>query len=418
MAPHKVLKPSLDPLHLFSGFGVELEYMIVDSATLSVLPVSDQILKTAAGSIVSEVELGKINWSNELVLHVIELKTNGPAGSLDGLPGLFQRHVTKVNAFLEPLGGRLMPGGMHPWMDPLRETRLWPHEFNPVYDTYDRIFDCRGHGWSNLQSLHLNLPFCGDDEFGRLHAAVRLLLPILPALAASSPVLDGRPNGILDNRLERYRRNQARVPSIAGDIIPEPVFDKESYHREILARIYRDVAPFDPEGIIQHEWLNSRGAIARFERSTVEIRLLDVQECPLADLAICWLIVEVLKRLVDEQWLPYADQSSLPSPELVPLFLECCQKGESAPISAPDYLAAFGRDPNKIATAGNLWRSLCHEIQGEYPGQASPWEAPLELIFDRGTLARRILTRLENHSLVEVYRALTECLARGELFNP
>ena len=36
----------------------------------------------------------------------------------------------------------------------------------------------------------LNLPFSSDEEFGRLHAAIRLLLPLLPALAASSPLVE------------------------------------------------------------------------------------------------------------------------------------------------------------------------------------------------------------------------------------
>jgi len=38
--------------------------------------------------------------------------------------------------------------------------------------------------------------------------------------------------------------------------------------------------------VLQNEWLNSRGAIARFERDTIEIRVLDSQETPAAELAI------------------------------------------------------------------------------------------------------------------------------------
>src|SRR5690606_3311880 len=103
------------------------------------------------------------------------------------------------NAHLAPLGGRLMPSAMHPWMDPLTQTRLWPHENSPVYEAFNRIFGCQGHGWSNLQSMHINLPFEGDEEFGRLHAGIRLILPILPALAASSPFVEGRATGLMDN---------------------------------------------------------------------------------------------------------------------------------------------------------------------------------------------------------------------------
>ena len=69
-------------LGLFEGYGVEIEYMLVDRETLVVLPQADRVLEVAAGEVVSEVEMGELAWSNELVLHVIELKTNGPARSL------------------------------------------------------------------------------------------------------------------------------------------------------------------------------------------------------------------------------------------------------------------------------------------------------------------------------------------------
>jgi glutamate---cysteine ligase / carboxylate-amine ligase len=152
---------------------------------------------------------------------------------------------------------------MHPWMDPRRETRLWPHGNRAIYKTFDRLFDCRGHGWSNLQSTHLNLPFRGDEEFRRLHTAIRLLLPLLPALAASSPFVEGRAAPMLDMRLEVYRHNCARVPSIAGRIVPEWVPTPACYEERILARIQRDLEPLDPERRLHAEWVNARGAIAR-----------------------------------------------------------------------------------------------------------------------------------------------------------
>ncbi|MFH0793725.1 MAG: glutamate--cysteine ligase, partial [bacterium] len=58
--------------------------MIVNRETLDVLPVTDEVLRAVSGRYESEVEQGALAWSNELVLHVIELKTNGPAKSLKG----------------------------------------------------------------------------------------------------------------------------------------------------------------------------------------------------------------------------------------------------------------------------------------------------------------------------------------------
>ena len=70
------------PLHLFEAYGVEMEYMIVKNDTLEILPITDKVIYDVAGKFDSDVELEDMAWSNELVLHVIELKTNGPAKSL------------------------------------------------------------------------------------------------------------------------------------------------------------------------------------------------------------------------------------------------------------------------------------------------------------------------------------------------
>src|SRR5436190_5572130 len=202
-------------LRLFEAYGVELEYMVVHTRTLSVMTAADDLLRKAAGAddYLSDVPLGEITASNEMTAHLIELKTTDPAPSLIGLAERFQSRVQKLNGLLGPLGGILLPTAMHPWMDPINETKIWPHEYSQVYTMYNRIFNCQGHGWSNLQSVHLNLPFKGDDEFGRLHAAVRLILPILPAIAASSPIFESHFGGELDARLTMYRNNSRRIPS-------------------------------------------------------------------------------------------------------------------------------------------------------------------------------------------------------------
>jgi len=416
-------------LRLFQGFGVELEYMVVDGNTLAVLPVVDRILEAVAGGIVSEVEMGPLAWSNELVLHVLELKTNGPASSLRGLGELFQGDVGRINTILEALGGILLPTAMHPWMDPLSETTLWPHEYSPVYLSYDRIFGCQGHGWSNLQSTHLNLPFGDDEEFGRLHASIRLLLPILPALAASSPLVEGRPTGLLDNRMEFYRHNSRRIPSVAGQVIPEPVFTRVAYEKEILGRMYADVAPLDPEGILQDEFLNSRGAIPRFGRGSIEIRVIDVQEAPAADLAFVALAAGALRLLTEEALSPRRLQESLGVDQLAPAFLACIRDGEEAVIREPRYLEALGMS-GSTTSAAEVWWHLMEVVEkagllDDY-GQA----ALLRSLLARGTLSRQILRALEvpadggggspplltRERVQEVYRALARCLQEGEIF--
>ncbi|MGD9342910.1 MAG: glutamate-cysteine ligase family protein [Desulfuromonadales bacterium] len=403
-------------LGLFAGFGVELEYMIVDRDSLAILPVADLVLHQVAGEMANEVECGALRWSNELVLHVLELKTNGPAPHLVGLADEFTRQGRQINQLLEAFNGMLMPGAMHPWMDPDLETRLWPHGDRAIYAAYDRIFGCRGHGWSNLQSAHLNLPFAGDEEFGRLHAAIRLVLPLLPALAAASPVVNGRVTGLLDNRIEMYRVNQARIPSITGQVIPEPAFTIDAYQTMILETLYRDIAPHDPAGILQEEWLNSRGAIARFDRHAIEIRLLDVQESPLADLAIITLLVEVLRELVAETCTPWTEQQLWSENALAEIFHAVLQEGRGALIKDPRYLAMFGIQAD-VLSVGELWRVLAARL---LTGSDEAW-APLQVILDEGPLARRIIDALgpepDRDRLAAVYRELCDCLQEGSMYH-
>ena len=408
-------------LNLFEAFGVELEYMIVEQHSLDVLPVTDRLIEAESGQIQSEIDLGRISWSNELALHVVELKTTAPEADLTLLADDFQEHVRRINEQLAELSptGRLMPSAMHPWMDPYQEMQLWPHEYSSVYEAYNRIFDCRGHGWANLQSVHLNLPFNGDDQFGRLHAAVRLVLPILPGLAASSPVKDGRLTGILDNRLDVYQGNSAQVPSLAGRVIPEPVFTEEEYRRRIFQRMYDDIAPHDPDCVLQDEFLNSRGAIARFDRGSIEIRVIDIQECPAADLAVLQATVAVLKALCSEQWSTLVAQQNVEVEPLYRILSTAIRDADEAVIDDEIFLSLFGYR-GAHCTIKQLWRHLVNETS---PNMNPSCDKALEMIISQGPLARRLVTSIQMHGaertdLRAIYADLCGSLQAGAMFYP
>ncbi len=408
-------------LHLFAGFGIEIEYMIVDRERLSVLPVCDELIRSVVGSYESEIEMGELAWSNELVLHVVELKTNGPAPRLDGLAEAFAADVARADALLAPLGGRLMPTAMHPLMDPRTETKLWPHEYSEVYAAFDRVFGCHGHGWSNLQSVHINLPFSGDDELGRLHAAIRLVLPLLPALAASSPLVEGRFTGLCDNRLEFYRNNCRRIPSVTAHVVPEAVFTEAEYKRRIFDVIAADVAPFDPDGVLEPEWTNARGAIARFDRGAIEIRLLDVQECPRADLSVVTLVVALVRALVEARWAPSGAQRAFDERRLEQILLATLAGGSRAVIDDGAYAALMGAGAPAPISARDLWSRIAERLIAEGLLEAGgAWVATFERVVAQGCLAERIqravgdATRERIH---DVYATLCDCLHDGTLFS-
>ena len=368
------------------------------------------------GKPISDIERGRLTWSNELVGHVIELKTTLPEENLDGLAEQFASEVDEVNRRLAAHGVQIMPTAMHPLMKP-EEAVLWTHDFSEVYAAFDRIFDCRGHGWSNLQSTHLNLPFANHEEFARLHAAIRLVLPMLPALAASSPIVEGEPTGHADNRLAFYRVNSAKLPTLCGHVIPEPVYSQADYEKEIFDPIAAQLAPHDPEGVLEARFSNSRGAIARFDRDSIEIRLLDIQECPAADLAVLRTIIALLRELVSETRVPLAEQKIVPVKPLKALFDAAVDQGGDAMVTEPTVLRAFGADANG-ASAAELWRGVIERLRPVEHASGIEQEA-LAVICSHGNLAKRILkARDQGESIDSIYRRLAAGVGTNTMFMP
>ena len=299
-------------------------------------------------------------------------------------------------------------------MDPLRESALWPHEYNEVYRTFDRIFGCKGHGWSNLQSTHINLPFANDEEFRSLHAAIRAVLPLIPALAASSPFLDRQVQPWVDARLEAYRHNARLVPQVAGLVVPESVESEQEYRDIILTPLYDALGPLDPERILRHEWANARGAIARFERGAIEIRVIDAQECPTADLAVVAMVVAVVRALAEERWAPVSALQQLETGALAAVLWDSARRGSEAVVAHVDLLGALGVHRAEIE-AGAVWQRLADVLAPD--SVPSEYGAAVERVVAQGPLAERMLRAYGSGSSIdEVTRGLVTCLGRNEIF--
>lgn len=403
--------------HLFEVFGIELEYMVVQNSSLKVTPIVDALLTKKNGSLTSDIENGEIAWSNELVAHVIEIKTNGPTANLNDLSKHFHKNVLEMNTLLESLDAKLLPTASHPFMNPDTDTQLWKHSYSEVYELYNRIFNCKGHGWSNVQSAHINLPFYNDEEFEKLHAAVRILLPLIPGLSASSPILEGKKTGFKDTRLEYYKTNQKEIPEMTGKVIPENVFTKKDYYKTIFEPIQKAIKPFDTNNLLDHHFLNSRGAISRFDRNAIEIRLVDIQECPKADVAICTLIIEVLKLLVSGNLSSLENQKKWEKEFLFDILNDAIRNGENSKITNLEYLHLFGL--NEATTQKNIWSHLFNSVK---PSINENYLEALEIILSKGTLSTRILKEIDNDSseqnIHKVYNQLANCLQKNEVFNP
>ncbi|QCK16683.1 glutamate-cysteine ligase family protein [Mangrovivirga cuniculi] len=369
---------------------------------------------------VGEKNNGIISWSNELVMHVLELKSTRPEEDLALLKEEFNNNISEINERLIDFNAMLMPTAAHPFMNSIKEKKLWPYDSGVVYKRYDEVFNCSGNGWSNVQSTHLNLPFYDDYEFACLHGAIRIILPLLPALAASSPFFDGLFSGVMDGRLIYYMNNQKRISCITGKVIPERVYSEASYKRKIFDKISEKIAPFNEDQILDPVWVNSRGAIARFDRGSIEIRVLDIQECPSADLAILSFIIGMIKLISEERYSGLKKIQQKNTMDLNRIFKQTISFGRAAVINDYEYLGFFGLRGIEDSTVNDLINHIYLELQEDYPGLILPWKNQIDVLVNQGSLSERILknvgTNPTKSELMSLYKTLSMCLREDKIF--
>ena len=280
--------------------GPEHEFSVVDK-DIKPLPIVDKIIKDYCGKVVNFVEQKGFTFGKELQMHVMELKANEPFKMPQLFEETMQKGVTTLSVILEKYDASLLGTGMHPLLH-LDETGIWPHRHRKIYEEYSKIFNLKQHGWLNIQSFHLNLPFSDEEEGVYLHNQLVNLCPYLPAISASSPFCEGKIGTYVDNRLWFYKINQAEVPSVAGDVIPEYIPSFNRYKEEVIDKYSKDLAKVGTgKTLLFKEWVNSRGIIFRFDRKALEIRVIDEQECIKSDVALSCFIRAALRGMMEQQ---------------------------------------------------------------------------------------------------------------------
>jgi len=387
--------------------GPEHEFSIVDEH-LHPLPIVDQIIKRLCGRIKNNVAMSGYALGKELQAHVAELKAEKPFASPQIFEETMHRAVLEISEAVEGFGAMLLGLGMHPTLR-LNEAEVWSHRDRKIYDAFDGIFGLRQHGWLNIQSFQLNLPYLNEDEAVRLYNTVASVLPYLPAVSASSPIYESRFGEYVDNRLHFYRINQERIPSITGDIAPKPIDSFETYLNLTIRRYSTDLeAAGAPEFMLNREWINSRGAIFRFDRRALEIRIMDEQECIKSDVALSCFIRSLLRGLMrGEETVP-------PHPLLVKDLQAVIRDGLNARVSHASSSTARGvcRHFYKVAhdNSSEEERGYLEVIKKRIEGGNLS-----DLISDR---VRRRAQRTDlEEAILSVYLTLAEKLKRNEIYG-
>lgn len=316
-----------------------------------------------------------------------ELYTVGPVRKPGTLRKQVLARVTAANGALATQGMRLIPSAACPFTAP-----------------------------GAAGCLRLQPGFRGDDGFAKVHAAVRMLLPIIPAISAASPFMGGQATGLLDQVAHARVQDRFTHPELTGPFIPEAVFSQEDYYREVFGPMAgvlasRGDAPFD------HQAENRRGAVPLFDQEVIELRVIDMQECPTADLAVAGMIVAVLKALVSGRWVSSYLQRAWSEHDLLPILDNVVRSGDEAVIADREYLLMFGLMKQDEMPAAKLWQHLFVDLYGELGATTRQGMAH---IMEHGCLARRMLARTgtapDAPALEALSSELADCLASDRMF--
>ena len=384
--------------------GPEHEFSLVNQE-LKVLPISDKIIKDYCGKTINFVELPKFTFGKEMQLHVMEVKANSPFKSPIEFEETMQNAVSTLNQIVQKHGAALLGTGMHPLLN-LKDTAIWSHYHKKIYQEYGKIFNLNQHGWLNIQSFHLNLPYQKEPDGIQIHNLLANLSAYLPALTASSPIYDGKNGSDTDNRLQFYKVNQKEIPSITGEVIPEYAVSFRQYKHDVIGRYTTDLAKAGAgKALMYKEWVNSKGVIFRFDRSALEVRVMDEQECIKSDVAISCFIRATLRGLIALK------TELLPHDQLVQDFNMIIKEGLNARVSNP-----LGKTARQVCQHYlNLALEYANEDEKKYL-----WIIKKRL--ENGNLSEiirdHVLRRAEktdfHEAVVNVYSTLIKCLFDNE----
>jgi carboxylate-amine ligase len=302
--------------------GLEEEFALLDPTDLG---LSSRYEELSAAAEADPVLASSV--AGELISSEIEIRS----GRGDDLPAalLAQRdRRRRLFALAADRGVALGATGTHPWSD-YREQHIieTPH--------YHRVEEGLKYvAWrNNTFSIHVHVGIRGADRAVKVCDRLRPVLPVLLALSASSPFLDGRDSGLHSARTQIFTKSFPRcgVPDAFG------TWDAFAAYIDLLVRT-RSIVEYT------QVWWSVR---PHFAFGTVEVRICDAQ--------------------------PTAGESD----GLAALIVACvAQAARDVDSGAP-----FDDPPGRLIEE-NVWRALRYGLDGELidldRGETFPASAALE----------------------------------------
>jgi carboxylate-amine ligase len=201
-AAHETFEGSVD-----LTVGIEEELAIVDPDTLELLDAYERLSDAAQADPVL-----KDSVAGELIASEIEIRSGRGEDFADAIAK--QREARRrLFALADTHGVALGSTGTHPLSD-YRDQRIID---TPHYRRLDN--DLRYVAWrNNTWALQVHVGVQGADRAIRVCDRLRPILPLVLAVSANSPYLDGRDSGLHSARTQAFTRNFPRcgIPDAFG----------------------------------------------------------------------------------------------------------------------------------------------------------------------------------------------------------
>jgi glutamate---cysteine ligase / carboxylate-amine ligase len=270
--------------------GIEEEFSILDPATLGLVGRYEE-LRDAAGA--DPVLADSI--AGELIASEIEIRSGRGSDFAEAVAAQRDRR-RRLFALVAAEGAALGATGTHPWSD-YREQRIIDTEHYRRLDQELRYVVWRNNSWS----LHAHVGVRGADRVVAVCDRLRPVLPLLLAVSANSPYLDGRDSGLHSARTVEFTRVFPRCG------IPD-AFGSWAAFRDYLEFLVRT------RSIVEYTqvWWSVRPHV---DFGTVEVRICDAQMTAGESEGLAGLIVACVAQAARDldDGVPFAH----PAPRLI-----------------------------------------------------------------------------------------------------
>jgi glutamate---cysteine ligase / carboxylate-amine ligase len=264
--------------------GLEEEFALLDPASLDMVPRFEQLRDAAAADpVLAESVAG------ELISSEIEIRSGRCIDLAAGFVAQRDRR-RRLFSVADSCGVKLGSTGTHPWADYRDQKIIDTEHYHRVEDGLKYV------AWrNNTFSLHVHVGVRDADRAVLVCDRLRPVLPLLLAISANSPFLDGRDSGLHSVRTQIFTKSFPRcgIPDAYGS------WDEFARYIDFLVRT-RSIVEYT------QVWWSIR---PHFAFGTVEVRICDAQMTAPESESLAALIVACVAqaaRDVDEG-VPWTD---------------------------------------------------------------------------------------------------------------